>query len=67
MANQPITESEINQFNKSFRTSATAQAVAAKLGVTADRAKTIMLRVRWKIADRSSKPYTWAPRKAASK
>jgi hypothetical protein len=67
MANQPITEQEISKFNKAFRTSATASAVSEKLGITAERAKTILLRVRWKVTDKSSKPYTWGPRKAAAK
>jgi hypothetical protein len=64
MANQPITETEINTFNKSFRKQATAQAVAAKLGITAERAKTILTRVKWRVVDRAKKPYTWGPRVA---
>lgn len=62
MANQPITEKDLRALASKFKKQATVPLVSEKLGITQERAKTLLLRAKWRAKVTKTKPYVWTPK-----
>lgn len=62
MANQPITEKDLRALATRFKKQATVPLVSEKLGISQERAKTLLVRAKWRCKVTKNKPYVWTPK-----